>query len=113
MEIAKKEDNTMIWEQHMRSWAVSRISQKAYCKRHALSFHSFQYWRKRLMHIEPAQPLKVVQVAESKGLPQIVNPSRQLTSTPIRFWVGGYRIEIADNFNPESLSQLVHVLQTL
>jgi len=65
------------------------------------------------MYKKPAKPLKIVQVAESKGLSPIMSSSRQTASTPIRFWVGGFRIEVADNFNPDSLSRLVHVLKTL
>ncbi len=113
MEAAKKEDNETIWEGHMGSWEASKISQKAYCKQHALNYQSFQYWRKRLKHKSPVRPLTVVQVGESKGLPRIMNPSRHSASSPIRFWVGGFRVEIADNFNPESLARLVQVLRTL
>jgi len=91
MEIAPKEDKITIWERHMRSWAVSRTTQKAYCKQHALSYHSFKFWKKSLMHKKLSAPLKIVQVAESKGLFPKINSSRQAASAPIRFWVGEFR----------------------
>lgn len=36
-----------LWASHIEGWRSSGLSQKAYCAKHALSFASFGYWRKR------------------------------------------------------------------
>ena len=113
MEIARKTKCALSWEQHISCWEVSKLSQKSYCKLHALSFQSFHHWRKQLNKKATVQPLTIVQLGESPHPPKIISPSKQMDSSPMRFWVGAYRIEVADGFNPESLGRLVQFLRTI
>ena len=99
------EDRRGQWEEHMRRWRSSGISQAAYCRRNALKLSTFQYWKKRLREMAPAVTL--VQVPISNGLNS--QPSRELT-----LLLGGhYKVEIGDNFNPTTLARLVDILGRL
>jgi len=44
------------WQGHHDAWRRSRLSQRAYCEQHALSYASFSYWRKRVSMDKP-QPV--------------------------------------------------------
>ena len=37
------------WENHLRAWQASGVSQAGYCRKHGLSHKSFVYWKKRLV----------------------------------------------------------------
>ncbi len=36
------------WENHLREWQASGLSQAGYCRKHGLSKKSSVYWKKRL-----------------------------------------------------------------
>ena len=37
------------WENHLRAWQASGVTQAGYCREHGLSGKSFVYWKKRLV----------------------------------------------------------------
>jgi|AntAceMinimDraft_1070359.scaffolds.fasta_scaffold102958_1 hypothetical protein len=41
------------WREHVQSWQASGLTQIAYCQRHALAYHQFGYWSRKL---NPRQP---------------------------------------------------------
>jgi len=41
------EERRGFWEQHLREWKSSGVSQAEFCRRNKLSLKSFVYWKKR------------------------------------------------------------------
>ena len=44
------EENRANWEQHLKSWQSSGLTQKAYCIREGLAYSSFNKWRSRVQN---------------------------------------------------------------
>ena len=40
------------WREHIEQWQLSRLSQAAYCRQHALVVHQFRYWNYKLRQVE-------------------------------------------------------------
>jgi len=47
----------LYWQQQLADWLDSGLSGAAFCKQHALSYHKFTYWRRKLREpeVEPSQ----------------------------------------------------------
>lgn len=41
----KREEKRRYWSRHIQSWRQSGQTAQAYCRRHQLKSHQFQYWR--------------------------------------------------------------------
>ena len=92
------------WEEHLRQWQASGLSQTGYCRTHGLSDKSFVYWKKRIA----AAGVTVSLVEVPRFPPMPVQPSNQ----PPRLMVGNrYGIEIARGFDEETLDRLLRVLE--
>jgi hypothetical protein len=92
------------WENHLRDWEASGLSQAGYCRKHGLSHKSFVYWKKRLMPAGVAVSLVEVPRFQSTS---IVVPSR-----PLRLMFGNrYGIEIERGFDEQTLNRLLRVLE--
>jgi hypothetical protein len=99
------EERRGFWEQHLREWKSSGLSQAEFCRQNKLSLKSFVYWKKR--HKSMSGPVCLVEV-DVRRQPLVSFPS---SSTPLRLLVGGqYRIEIEKNFDAEALDQLIQFL---
>jgi hypothetical protein len=102
---AAPEDRRLQWEEHMRQWRSSDLTQAEYCRRNELKWSTFHYWRKRLQ--ETATTVTLVEVPVSNGLG--CQSCQQLTLV-----LGDhYKVEIGDNFNPSTLVKLVDTLGRL
>ncbi len=99
------EDRRRQFEEHMRRWRSSGLTQAEYCRRHELKWSTFHYWRKRLQNTATAVTL--VQVPVSNNL------SRQPGQELALILGDRYRVEIGDNFNPTTLARLVDTLGRL
>ena len=92
------------WEQHLREWKSSGLSQAEFCRQNKLSLKSFVYWKKREKSM--SGPVCLVEV-DVRRQPLVSFPSTSL----LRLLVGGqYRIEIEKNFDAEALDQLIQFL---
>lgn len=59
---------TDIWQQHIKSWQGSGLTQTAFCEQQHIKLHNFQYWRKRLSN-QGEQPGVFVPVTVSRSAP--------------------------------------------
>jgi hypothetical protein len=92
------------WEDHLRQWQDSGLSQSGYCRAHGLSDKSFIYWKKRIAAAGVA--VSLVEVPRFESMP--VQPSIQ----PLRLIVGDrYGIEIERGFDEMTLDRLLRVLE--
>jgi hypothetical protein len=99
------EERRRFWEQHLREWKSSGLSQAEFCRQNKLSLKTFVYWKRRQKTM--SSPVCLVEVpVQSQSL--VSFPS---CLTPLRLLVGShYRIEIEKNYDAEALDQLIQFL---
>jgi len=96
-----------IWGAHLQAWRKSGLSGMEYCRQHNLSYHGFNYWKKKYHH--PAQEPCLVPVPATRGLP-IEESSRE--SSVLKIEVGSrFKIEINDGFSPKTLTKVLSTLE--
>jgi len=96
------------FEEHVRRWRSSGLTQAEYCRRNDLKWSTFNYWRKRLATSAAAVTLVQVPVGFNRN-GSGYQPCQELTLV-----LGDrYKVEIGDNFNPSTLARLVDTLGQL
>ena len=94
----------VFWENHLREWQASGLSQAGYCRKHGLRNKSFVYWKKRLGPARVAVSLVEV--------PNIQPTSVLSVCRPLRLMLGNrYGIEIERGFDEQTLDRLLRVLE--
>ncbi len=92
------------WRAHSEAWQESGQTQGEYCKQHELKLKTFAYWRRRFK-------------AESTTVRLVQLPTgtlQQSQGSTLRLLIDGrYTIEVADGFNPATLSRVLEVLRGL
>jgi len=92
-----------LWEEHLRRWKSSGLSQAGYCSKYGLSLPSFGYWRRNLMSSKAA--VSLIELPISMSSPVFPFPR------PIQLRVNEkFRIEIERGFDSETLRRLIEVL---
>jgi hypothetical protein len=98
-------DRQRLFEDHIRRWHNSGLTQTEYCRRNDLKWSAFHYWRKRLAATSQAVTLVQVPIGLSGDRPTFSGQGLTLV-------LGGrYKVEIGDHFNPATLIRLVETLQ--
>jgi len=92
------EQKSDYWQQHIKHWHESNLSQKAYCNEQGLSFASFGYWRTRLNR----KP-----VNSDKFIPANLSAAASVT---VRLPVG-LQLEFPAHLLPELLPVIVQSLE--
>ena len=93
------------WEDQIRRWQESGLTQLAYCRLHEVNYHRLVYWRKQLS--QGTSPSSLVEVSLNRP-PHDEN----LHDISLRLLIGNrYRIEVARGFDPDVLHQLIYVLE--
>jgi hypothetical protein len=92
------------WEDHLRAWRESGLTQAGYCRKHGLSDKSFLYWKKRLAGARLS--VSLVEVPAFQATPVLPG------CRPLRLMLGNrYGIEIERGFDEETLGRLLQVLE--
>jgi hypothetical protein len=95
------------FEEHVRRWRSSGLTQAEYCRRNDLKWSTFNYWRKRLATSAAVTLVQVPVGFNRNG--SGYHPCQELTLV-----LGDrYKVEIGDNFNPCTLARLVDTLGQL
>ena len=95
------DERRRFWEQRLRDWKLSGLSQALYCRQNKLSVKSFGYWQRKIK----GAPLCLVEVPAP-----LLTPVRS-PSLAMRLVVGDrYRIEIEKDFDTALLDQLLRFL---
>ena len=100
---AENQEKRRHWKEHIDAWSSSGKTQTAYCREHDLSFHRFQYWKKRLH--QPSGP-GFIELCPGPG-------DRQKSPAPLRLMIGGCQVAVERDFDPVALQQLIGVLSRL
>ena len=102
---AKRAEKRHYWEDQIRRWRESGLTQISYCRLNKINRHRLVYWRRRLS--EGESPLPLVEITLNRP-PHDEN----LLDSPLRLLIGSrYRIEVARGFDPGVLHQLIYVLE--
>jgi len=100
----KRAEKRQYWEDQIRRWRESGLTQNSYCSLNKVNRHRLVYWRKRLS--AGASPASLVEVTLNSP------PHENLPDSPLRLLIGSrYRIEVARGFDPGVLHQLIYVLE--
>ncbi len=109
MKVSRQVRSGDFWARHIDGWRDSGVSQRDYCSRNGLVLSTFTLWKKRLSASrtptrEACVPVEIVPV-------RLQFPSE---GTPIVVWLvtdRGYRLEVRDGFNQETLQKVVKALR--
>ena len=92
------------WQAHVTAQQESGLTRAEYCRRHDLSYHALTYWRTKLSgtsgqqgQLVPVPLEKILSGGSSSGV-RIVLDNR-------------IAIEVAEQFSPEALGQVLAVLE--
>lgn len=98
------------WQDHIRAWEESGLSQAAYCEAHSLAIQTFGYWRRKFKVAgEAARPRFFPLTVMTTHGPAASEPSRiNLTLQEKRF-----SIELDDDFSATALQRLIVALEQL
>ena len=114
----KPTEQSSYWLSHIEGCENSSLNQAEYCRRHALKYCVFHYWKRKLRKPShgslPSESKTVNFVEVSSSLP--ISSGRSFQTAPVdffRLWVGGICIEVGNKFDPGSLSQLLGCLRSL
>lgn len=93
------------WRKHIEQWQGSSLTQAEYCRRNNLKTRSFTYWKRRLKTV-PSE-IRFVPVA-------IELPRREKPNPLIKVAVNDrYCLEVPDGFTPDTLKQILRVLEVM
>jgi transposase len=101
------------WENHLKSWRRSRLSKAEYCRRKNISYHAFNYWKRKFEKQRSPSPITLVKLEEPKEVTSSFQKRTETSQSPIRFWVKDFCIEVENNFSPAVLTQLVQTLRRI
>ena len=101
------------WEHHLRSWKKSGLSKAAYCRQKEISYHAFNYWKKRIEKPKPPSPITLVKLEGTEKVTSSFQKQHETSHSSIRFWVKDFCIEVEDNFSKAGLVQLIETLRSI
>jgi hypothetical protein len=88
------------WEEQIRLWKESGLSQSEYCKRHGIRTNQWFYWRKRCQDTEASLTLVPLKI------PSVNEPSHRVPAIRV-ITPNGFTIEIEGDASITSLPQLI------
>jgi hypothetical protein len=99
--------NSRIWLAHLKAWQKSGLSRAEYCRQHNLSYHAFNYWKKKTDRQQKAAcnfvPVPAIRIAQAAAHNHRATLKIDLGSS--------LKIEVHDGFTPATLSQIVQALR--
>lgn len=97
-----------VWIRRMAAWTRSGLSRRAWCGKHGLNVHTFDYWRRRL-RAEP-KPRRGRR-STGKGLvPIVVAPALAVAAVELRL-PDGLQLSIPPGADPAQVAALIRALQ--
>jgi hypothetical protein len=108
--MAEKEDElnpqekARFWKNHIEASKKNDLSQTEYCRKNNLKPCRFWYWKRRLRKIAQEKirfvPLNIARKDPAQQIASIITPN-------------GYRIELADGFDPSAIGHLIYTIRDL
>src|ERR1700683_3541575 len=102
------------WLDLIRLWQQSKLSVRAFCRRHRLSEPSFYCWRRTLRQrgLIAEEPARLVTPREAPAFVQVtVNDTPAMPKSIEVILAKGRRLRVRPGFDANTLRQLLHVLE--
>lgn len=102
------------WLGHIRGWSESGLSQTKYCETKDISYHSFQYWRKRLSRDKEQAAGSLVSVVDLGRMIELrdkMNMGHGPTPSGVTIHCGPFRVSLDEQFNVEVLCRALGALR--
>jgi hypothetical protein len=106
---AKQEIRHNYWQKHIRRWKRSGLSQRRYCREHAISVSAFYYWHRKLKEQPKAEQPQFYPLA----LPNVLKTGDNDTGSGLRLFLHErrYCIDIEKEFSATSLKKLIATIE--
>jgi len=117
----KKTSRRPFWQEHLRAWSASGLTQADYCRQHKLSRAAFGWWKRQLQGQPKARRRssdakrpqrgrqRAVQFVEVQ--PDPVNTSGDVAAYEVVL-SGGRIIRVGHEFDPDVLKRLVATVES-
>jgi hypothetical protein len=105
-------ENKEQWEEQIREFKASGLTQREWCEQHNFNISSLRYWNNKLYHeqFEEQQP-KWLSVSLEGDIAQTCSVPTGATGATIR--IGRFAVEIAPDCNPSHLTIFLKTLAEL
>lgn len=97
------------WRAYLARWEASGESVRSFCARQGLSEQNFYRWRRVLAERSEAPEVGVGSAPRFVAV--ALEPGRRRSSCLEVFLPGGRRVSVEPGFDPETLAQVVAVLE--
>jgi transposase-like protein len=94
-----------IWAGRMAAWSDSGLIRSAWCDRHGINVHTFDYWRRRLLR-EPVSPRRRSRTSLVPITVAAAPPAEALEL----LLPGGVRLRVPSGADVEQAAKLVRAL---
>lgn len=97
-----------IWRAHVEAWRKSGLSRAEYCRRCNISPHALRYWQKKDEKFSRTG-MTFVSIPLTRA---VTTSIQQKSNSSLKVEIGSrFKIEVADEFSPTTLSRLVATLE--
>ena len=96
------------WKNHVEQWQQGGLSQRAYCRKHALNVGHFYYWRRRILDQQGAGAISFLPVA----MPENFSNRQKITAVRIHA-PNGFIVELDKPQDPQDVRELVSMVAAL
>ena len=95
------------WQEHLKKWSESELTQREYCRINNLKASRFTYWKTKFNNLKVTRktnlPVEFIQI-----------PDQPMATSFLKLNVGaGFQIEIPDGFSSSTLEQVLVTLRSL
>lgn len=107
-------ENLLLWEQRINEISRSGMTIKEWCEKNGISKHKYSYWKHKIITMKE-KPVEEVEFTEIK--PTISESDDLLSSSnkydDFKLLYKDIQVTVPNNFNKNSLAELMAVLQKL
>ena len=118
----KKTSRKPFWQQHLRAWFESGLTQADYCRQHQLSVAAFGWWKRRLEGKTKARKRSPATRTPQRGNQTSLRfvevqrgPGPSTGATPALYEVllsHGRAIRVGHEFDPDVLKRLIATVES-
>lgn len=91
-----------IWQDHIKAWEKSGLSQKVYCNEQGIKLATFGLWRKRLRTLEQER------ISFIKSSPRVSEEETPRNVVLQRVLPNGVRLGLNEDIKEQLLHQVLH-----
>ncbi|MHB0929541.1 MAG: IS66 family insertion sequence element accessory protein TnpA [Saccharofermentanales bacterium] len=107
--------NYVLWKQRLKERLKKNMSVKEWCNTYGFTKHQYYYWNRKInKKMDPEENIAFADITEKLSKPDKNKQPKTVEHHPdFKIQLNDLLITIPDNFNPESLAELMKVLQRL